>query len=272
MTRSLRLVLASFASLALLGASAGCHVSVDEEGNSVTLKPATRYNGTPETETAAWSSGQAISVFNDNGNVIIRADASATEVSVTGKPFAFHSEKEKAKEIIEQKLNLKVENENGEIIVAATMGGSGSYGYDLEVHIPAGFDGALDVQQQNGNVELASVGQSKATRVNSNNGSVKATGATLTGRVELTTRLGAIEANLLPTGNEESRVRSDSGSVSVGIAEGAHLTIHAFAERGALTFPETWPVSGEENNRSFTLGEGTTKLEVSSGDGDVELR
>lgn len=271
MTRSLRFVLASLTSLALFAPSLGCQVST-EDGKLI-LEPATRYNGTPETETAAWASGQAISIFNDNGNVVVRADASATEVSVTGKPFAFHSEKEKAKETIENKLNLKVANENGEIIVAATMAGSGSYGYDLEVHIPATFDGFLDVQQQNGSVELFGVGQSKATRVNSNNGSIKATSTTLTNRIELTTRLGDIDANILPTGSEKSFVRSEMGDLSIGIpATGASLTIHAFSEDGEVTYPEGWPKSGEGSNFSFTLGEGGTELEVSSGKGDVELR
>lgn len=269
MTRTLRIALASLAGLGMLSASA-CVVTTED--GKIILEPAKRFEGTPEEETVAWASGQPINVFNDNGQIVIHSDAAATEVRVVGKPFAFHSEKEKAKETIENKLNLKVAQEGDGIVVAATMAGSGSYGYDLEVHIPSTFDGWLDVQQQNGSVKLVGVGSAKGTRVNSNNGSITATSATLTNKIELTTRLGDIDANILPTGTEKSLIRSDFGDLDIGIPAGANLTIHAYSEDGAVTAPEGWAKSGEESNFSFTLGGGGTELEISSGKGDVTLR
>lgn len=271
MTRILRTALFSLAGLALFTTASGCKVTSD--GNSITLTPLTRYNGTPEEVESAWASGKAITVFNDNGSTTIYADASASQLRVVGKPFAFDDSKEDAVKTIENKLNLVINEENGGLAVAATMAGSGSYGYDLEVHVPAGFDGWLDVQQGNGSVEIVGVGQAQGTRVNSDNGSIKATSSTLTNRIELTTQLGSIDANILPTGTDQSRIRTDHGSVSVGIAQGANLTIHAFADRGGpIKHPESWDKSGEGNNLSFTLGDGTTPLEVSTGDGEIELR
>ncbi len=269
MLRTLRLAVLSFAALGLLS-TAACQVST--EGDKLILQPAKRYNGTPETDSESWTSGQPIVVFNDNGKTTIYSDSSASEVSVVGKPFAFDAEAEDAKKTMEEKLNLKVATENGEIVVAATMAGSGSYGYDLEVRIPSDFDGALDVQQGNGDVELKGVGHSVATRVNSDNGDITATTVTLTNRIELTTRLGDIDANILPTGTNKSLIRTDFGDVSIGIPEGANLTIHAYAENGLVTYPEAWAANGDETNVSITLGNGSTELEVSSGRGDVDLR
>lgn len=272
MTRTLRFVSFSLAGLALLTTASACKVTT-EDGNKITLTPLTRYNGTPETETAAWASGQAISIFNDNGQIVVHSDAAANEVRVVGKPFAFDDNKEGAQKTIENKLNLVLNEEDGGLVAAATMAGSGSYGYDLEVHLPAAFDGWLDVQQQNGSVELKGVGQSQGTRVNSNNGSIKATTVTLTNKIELTTRLGDIDANILPTGTDKSLVRSDFGDLDIGIPSGANLTIHAFSEGdGVVTYPESWAANGEENNVSITLGNGSTELEISSGKGDVALR
>lgn len=271
MLRTLRPVVLSFAALGLLS-TAACQISTED--GKIILEPAKRFNGTPETGSQAWTSGQAIVVFNDNGQTKIVADSSASEVSVVGKPFAFDAEEEDAKKTIEEKLNLKVATENGEIVVAATMAGSGSYGYDLEVRIPSNFDGALDVQQGNGDVELVSVGNSVATRVNSNNGDVTVSSVTLTGRIELTTRLGDITANIQPTGSEKSVVRTDMGDVSIGIPDGANLTIHAFTEDGIVTYPQSWSANAneEQTNVSITLGSGETQLEVSSGNGNVTFR
>ena len=269
MLRTLRLAVLSFSALGLLS-TAACQVSTED--GKIILEPAKRFNGSPETGSEAWNAGQPIVVFNDNGNTKIVADSSVAEVSVVGRPFAFDAEEEDAKKTIEEKLNLKVATENGEIVVAATMAGSGSYGYDLEVHIPSNFDGALDVQQGNGDVELASMGHAIATRVTSDNGDITVKNVTLAGRIELTTRLGDIEASILPTGSDKSVVRTNMGDVTLGIpASAANLTIHAYSEDGLVTYPESWAANGEESNVSITLGEGTTELEVSSGNGDVTL-
>lgn len=269
MLRTLRLAVLSFSALGLLS-TAACQVSTED--GKIILEPAKRFNGSPEVGAEAWNSGQAVVVFNDNGKTKIVADSSASEVSVVGRPFAFDAEEEDAKKTIEEKLNLKVATENGEIVVAATMEGSGSYGYELEVHLPSSFDGVLDVQQGNGDVELASMGHATATRVNSSNGDIKVKNVTLAGRIELTTKLGDIEASILPTGSDKSLVRTDMGDVTLGIpASAANLTIHAYSEDGLVTYPEAWSANAEESNVSITLGDGSTELEVSSGRGDVTL-
>lgn len=257
-----------------LGALSAAACVISTEDNKIIVEPAVRYNGTPETKTLAWASGQPISIFNDNGDIVVSSSATATEVRAVAKPFAMgkNGEADKASDTMETKLNLKVALENGEIIVAATMAGSGMYGYDLDVEIPAGFDDWLDVQQQNGKVTLNGVGHSKGTRVNSNNGSIVATKSTLTNKIELTTANGSIDANILPTGSDKSLVRTDNGDVDIGIPAGANLTIHAFSERGTVEAPEDWAKSGEDSNYSFTLGDGSTALEISTGWGDVKLR
>jgi len=272
MLRTLRPAVLAFAAVGLLS-TAACQITTNDDG-SVTLKPAKRFNGTPENASHAWTSGQSIVVYNDNGETKIIADSSASEVKVVGKPFAFDGEEEDAKKTIEEKLTLKVAEENGEIVVAATMAGSGSYGYDLEVHIPSSFDGALDVQQGNGDVEIVSVGNSAATRVNSDNGDITATKVTLTNRIELTTGLGDIIANILPTGTEKSLVHTDMGDLSIGIPEGANLTIQASAENGTVSYPEGWPANATEDKSqvAITLGSGETQLDVSTKNGDIEFR
>lgn len=265
MNAKLRLVSFGIVGFGLLATAAGCKVTVQSQ---------TRFNGTPIQQDVAWTSGQALTIESPNGDVSVKADAPDGHITVKAKPFAFADDDDEsgAQSTMNGKLAFKAFNDNGAVVLQGIMQGSGSYGFDIEVHVPAGFNGALDVEQENGAVDLHGTGPASQTKVVSNNGSITATDQTLGQSIYLTTQNGSIEVNGAPTGTGNV-VHTDNGFVTFGVGTGANVAIHAIASTGTVHYPDGWAVTGETaSDVTITVGDGSAQLEVSTGNGDVTIQ
>ena len=282
MSPSLRLALVPML-VAVAAASAGCKVSCEKDaaGNEVcTAKLLQRFNGTQTTATAAWSTGQKVRVVSHNGNVTVRADGSAADaVSVDFQPFALDTDADSAKATLANKLQGGVATAAaGEVDVEGQLSGSGAYGYDIVVHVPAVFDGPLDVAESNGEVNLASAAASTYAKVESDNGGIIA--ASLRGTVYLVTKNGSVNVTATPAG-AQNYVHTDNGQVDFSFVAGTDLTTTvrsgaSFSGLGDVTIPSptpaSWTVTGESPTLNIVTGDGAKgTLEVSSGNGDVGL-
>lgn len=148
--------LAAVALLAGFGLStAGCEASL-------TAETAEEYTGTESVETIEWVSGQDLQVDGRNGQIDI-VPGVAGEVSVTFKPFTFRGPDEEAEAAAEMEGDLQTsvtEDAAGAVFVEArATGGSSSLGAKMVIAIPPEFDAGIFIEQGNGDVEIATVGQ-----------------------------------------------------------------------------------------------------------------
>lgn len=273
--RTHALTLASLAAAAVL--ASGCKVSKckDAQGNEipncVTVQTPTKYEGSAKSLSTAWTAGQGLTITSANGEVVVKADGEAGKVSAEFTPFAFEYDADSGKAKLASLAAPTLGAGAGRLDAVAQ--GSGASGYDVVVHLPAAFDGALDVEQSNGHVEIDGIGAAASTRVVSENGSIDAS-ATLKGTVFVSTKNGGVTVRATPAG-AGNLVRSDNGSVALAIVGSADLVVHAIAETGSVTIPDPlpsgWAANGSSPSYTLTLGAGTGALEVSSGNGNVDL-
>ena len=158
------------AALGLLATTTlGCYVKVDAESAVI-------WEGTPKTLTGAYVAGKDLLVDSSNGSVTVLPGGSPTEISATFQPFSIraNSEEELAKNDMKNDLVLEVDDTGDPIVVrvARVSGASGMLGAHVEVALPAGFNGGIDVEPSNGNADVDLTGGDPAyTTVNCVNGS-----------------------------------------------------------------------------------------------------
>lgn len=85
----MRRLMATVVPLSLVaGLLAGCSVSTTD--NSITFKTQTKYTGdTVNKEASKDFADETIVIDNQNGDVVVKGDPSATKISLTTTPFAF---------------------------------------------------------------------------------------------------------------------------------------------------------------------------------------
>ena len=244
------LVLPSVACLALAAGLAGCKVSACPDAQSVDggkaattkenclqFEPTVEYRGTPRTATQAWSAGKNVSIKNRNGKLVVLSDAtSAGEVQVSGTPFTRDGQSDAEKQAATAHLSAMASpsasaDAAGNVVIDAP--GGGFDGYDLTVHLPSAFDGAVNANNGNGELQYSGTPSSTGNLIHSDNGDVSATvGATASVSVTAKTDLGLVTF------------------------------------RGAWT---TQMVAANGESGTATLGAGAGTLDVSSGNGDVTV-
>src|SRR5262249_37989407 len=144
MTPALRSTLGLVFALTALGAS-GCYVSVE---------PATKFQGTPETFSEPYASGTTIHIVSNNGNVNVAGGGASDTAKVTFHPFVMDKDSNEAgaRDQMERDLILFHGMEKNELVFRVTRqnGASSTLGADIDVTLPSGFDGNFAVNQNNG--------------------------------------------------------------------------------------------------------------------------
>lgn len=155
--------------LSLLSATTACEVacSEDEEsrGGVCVAKSLTRYNGTPVSQSAAWSTGGSLTIDGVYGDITV-AKGTADTVDVTFEPFSYRAHDAQDAAVREMNENLVLEITDGTNVTVKTgrNGGSNGLGAKITVLLPAAFDGAVTVTNQGngpinpGDVKLDFVG------------------------------------------------------------------------------------------------------------------
>lgn len=277
MTRTLRsaLVLVALAVSALpLG---GC--AITQNGDTTTLQPATRYNGTPATAPVDYAAGEAVSIVSHNGNVTVHPGGGA-QLSVTFSPFTMDAagkETSAASEMANY-LVFNAKPSNGVITIEAVIkqGGSGVLGADIDVTLPASFNGAFMVTSANGEVtaDLGATNAPTSTNIDATNGSVKVSNAQ--GQLKVNSRNGAVDVDVAAWSAEAGAVSASNGNVDFKVPTATDGALTATAS-GTVTGPSPLPTSWKEavaaaNSKSYTMGAGasatagTVALTTSFGD------
>ncbi|HEX9294950.1 MAG TPA: DUF4097 family beta strand repeat-containing protein, partial [Polyangiaceae bacterium] len=147
---------------------------------------------------------------------------------------------------------------SGNIVVDAA--GTGVHGYDLTVHLPSSFDGALSTDNGNGGTTLHGSPAAVSTTVHNDNGSI--TADQLSFLINIVTANGDVTVSATPVG-QGNVISTDNGDIAARIGA-ANLSITAqSASGGAVIFPDSWPANySSSSSGSATIGDGTGTLDA----------
>jgi hypothetical protein len=142
-------------------------------GCSVTIEPATRFEGSDENASVAYVDGNGIRVSSANGNLEV-VSTSGSDVTVQYSPFIFDKadNEENARDHMENNLTFVAEESGGviNIQVLKADGSKGDLGADMLVGIPSGFNGTFELDQGNGGTDVDLPGAPSSVDIFSDNG------------------------------------------------------------------------------------------------------
>lgn len=273
MNRSLRI--ACFLVCAVSAAATpGCALSIDD--NSITAETLVRYEGSKESARVEYLPTQSVRIVSENGDVEVRiGDVSAVEV--TFFPFTMRKKDENqiAVEEIENDLDLSAITD-GDVVISTqrVSGGWGGLGADIQVVLPAEFDGGLRVEQDNGGVEIDLDGApSRGTTVVSDNGSIDVVGAR--GAIDVATDNGHVFVDVDAWSSSDGAISSGNGAIELAVPAGVDGTMTAQTLNGDVVeqgIPSTWATAGEGSATSYTMGDGEGGLlELFTENGDITI-
>jgi hypothetical protein len=242
---------AAFASLATT--AAGC---------VVTVEPGTQWLLDPITKTATYEAGDGVRVDQQNGEVSIER-GSGSEISAVFEPFTFRADDEEEEASAEMKndLTLTVEDQGGYVLVrvAKADGSSGYLGAHVTVTLPADFSGGIEVDSDNGGLDLRDA--SGQLTIDVNNG-------TSTIEVDAWSPL-------------DGTVNVGNGDLEFTVASGLEGSIEAIADGadpaviGPDPMPADWDVTETSaTNKTFTFGTDPTvggTVTLTTGNGDITI-
>lgn len=254
-------------------------------GCVVTVEPATRWEGTAQNETLAYAGDDTIQVSNENGNILFKAGSSATEIAVKFQPFSLRADSEEnlAKQDMQNDLVLTVEDTGTTVVISAALkdGASGGLGADIEVTLPAGYLGGLDISSQNGTVDGdLSAGLPAFTTLFAKNGSVELTG--LAGTLDVEVGNGPCTLGIDGWSTADGTVGTGNGDITFTVASGLSGNITAVAgSTGIVQGPDPKPAdwneaANAENSKSYSFGTdyatmGTVALATEAGYSNIYI-
>jgi hypothetical protein len=254
--------------LTILGFSASCSSEVDS---------VRRYAGTAVAQTVTSTKGNLV-INNRNGSVWVDTAGDTTipmggiapagMITVVGEPFAMGASDDAAKQAATAAMNaLKLTvlpNASGDLVVTGT--GDDSSGYDLTVHVPYPFGGALTINVTNGYVHYVGSSGGSAATINVAKGDI----FVQDGGKKLAIKGGQSNINViaLPTIAGTS-IATDYGNITAQIPDSANITITATSlDGGTVTPPPNRSVqvdtSGDDSTSSFDLGPNLRPLALST--------
>lgn len=214
-------------------------------GCSVTVEPATRFEGSDETASVPYVAGSNIRVVSANGQLDVRSGG-GTDVGVTFSPFILDKadNEENAVAHMENNLTFTATDQGGTILIQVSKadGSKGDLGADMVVTIPSSFDGAFELDQNNGGTEVSLPGTPTSVDIFTGNGS-------------LDVSLGAFAPGNI--------TNDGAGDVTVGLPSGSNGIVNATTDGGVgvvTSSPATSWVAGESNSdqaQTFTMGDGS---------------
>lgn len=242
MSNLLRLALASSLVVGLGAASQGCVIGACDDGreNCIQIEPATFWYGTEIDQTLTYSAGQNIRVDTINGYVKLFRGTVSDSVVVKLMPFSARgSDEEKvAQQDMQNDLVVEMTSVGGEVLIRTDRvdGASGGLGADVEITLPAGFDGGINVDNGNGSIDADLSGGLPAftTLFIGGAGHITATGAA--GKLDIVSPF-EVDVEVQAWSTEIGRVKGNRDTV-LRVAPGLSGQIVAIAgDQGVVTGP-----------------------------------
>ncbi len=271
----------------------GSESDEDKEG-CVQFESLKKFVGTSETKQVSWATGGKVRVDSRNGHVVVKAGSTADLVSVEFTPFSWrgHTKKDQAVAEIENKLEKVADGDGsgGAVIKTSRKSGATSgLGADVVVTLPSNFDGTLEIEQDNGSVEVQSVASAAAIDLtNTGAGDCEIDGGPTVKSTKVTcefdiavynvadavtirsTGLGDVDVALasVAAGSGGGSITADKGSVNLTVPSADVFSVQATASG---TVDMGTPPSGcqvteaASNSKTLACGAGGPNYTVSAG-------
>ncbi|MBW2455579.1 MAG: hypothetical protein JRI68_13755 [Deltaproteobacteria bacterium] len=235
-----------------MGTGCECYQNVDEQGNPETVcESLVRFEGELQTMQLTYTQGDDIVVDGVNGNIDIHRGGVADQVSVTFTPFSMrgHSFEEDAKKDLAEDLMLETDDQGRIFIKVGRAGGSSSgLGADMDIILPDGFTGGVNIDVGNGFLDADLSGGTPAFTT------VKNTGA---GDLDITGAGGPLDirgdfdvaVTVADWSDQGGEIRSNGslGELDVTVPAGANGYIQATCQDGEVTEPSSLPADWSVN-------------------------
>lgn len=264
MFKALRLASAALL-VGLFGvASQGCIVGECKSGqeNCIQIQAATIWEGTPVTRTLTYTAGKNIRVDGVNGQVTLIRGTSTSQISVKFTPFSIRAGDEEtlAQQDMQKDLILTTtDTAASEVLIQTdrTANGSGGLGADIEVTLPSGFDGGVEVDSGNGSIDAdLSGGNAAFTTMNiPGAGDITVVGAS--GKLSITGPFG-VDVQIQNWSAVDASTILGDRDMTIRIAPGLSGQIEAISgASGVVTGPTdtAWTETATApNHKSFVFG------------------
>jgi hypothetical protein len=206
-----------------------------------TAKSTKHVTGSTTHKTENWVPGDSVVIDSINGSVAVRRGSGDTVVA-DFTPFVLigydASDEEEKEELEKLKPTLDVlEDEDPPTILIKTVREGqvlSSLGADIEVKLPAAFDGRLEVRQDNGPTEVNSVADAAEVFVRSDNGSCKIHTGTAR-MIDVFCDSGGLVGSIgeVPEDFVSARLRTGRGSIRLDFPSG-RFVVQAYSKSGGI--------------------------------------
>jgi hypothetical protein len=223
-------LMASMAAAGLLLLSVGC-----------TAKSTKRVTGSTTPKTGPWVPGDSVVIDSINGGIEVNR-GSGDSVAADFTPFVligYDATDEEEKEELEKlkpTLTVLADEDPPVILVKTVRQGQvlSSLGADIDVRLPAEFDGRLEILQNNGPLEVNSVAQASDLVVESDNGSceVHAGGARM---IDVFCDSGGLTGSIgeIPEDFVSASLRTGRGNIQLDFPSG-RFVVQAYSRSGGI--------------------------------------
>ncbi len=278
-----------------------CHDETDAEGNTkqvCTGENAVKYVGSDVEQAVDYTPGQNVIISSTNGDVKV-VGGGGDQVRVTFERFTFRrdGEEEEAKAEMDEDLVLETTN-SGDVVVKASRkdGSSSGLGANVIVRMPDGFDGGVEVNQNNGGTDV-DVDNATYVDIDSDNGSVDLSmGGTAADKVTVNADNGSLDLSglsgtlhivqgngvdcivgIAAWGSNDGTISCDSLDAAISFAKGMSGRITVVSSGGIITesVDSDWLASEQnvDNSKSFAFGpdSDTAPIVTIENSGDIVL-
>lgn len=233
-------------SVGLLGMLTGCEVSDcddqsdDADGTCVEGKSLDKFVADEDDEASVfYNDGQDIKVLSVNGELRVRPGSDETKAVLRYRRFVFRAYDTPIEEVQADLEKLVVEARPTDTGAAGfdvdRLGGPAGLGADLTLLVPPGFNGTLDLTQDNGPTDIGYVGDARGVLLNSENGrcEVAAGGAEL---IDLYCGNGDLSASVaaVPETFVSGDFETGNGTIVLSFPAAAKFNVQAQAHDGGV--------------------------------------
>jgi hypothetical protein len=265
----------------------GCSVTATDGG--ALIQSQNKYQGNQVSLTSMGSyNGEIIKVFNQNGDVVVKGDPSATSITLTTTPFAFADpgqDADGAAAIADVKGTIVIDQGTGGTITVRCSVATGNHGSakngttgcdNFTVTVPAGSTmtpTVLTSYAQNGSLQVTNVtlSDSAVGQQHSDNGNVT---VSVNGSAKVDSGNGEVVATIVPNVGSTLEASSSNGSVTLSLPKSfAADMVSLSASGGTVNVASGFSNAFTATSTSVgTAGSGAHSLTASTENGDITIQ
>lgn len=261
------------------GTGRGGEGAGEPDGGGV-FKSLTRFAGSSEVRELPWASGMGVTVDSVNGSVEVIDGPASDRIAVRFTPFVFRAHDTGAEEVETDLMLLEMqvlEGPSGVTVDASRQEGAPpTLGVDITVELPLSFNGALELTQNNGTVDVRTSTSPSSVIIVSDIGSIDVAVGVMDA-VDILGDTGGISVSMgaiAPFASGGSIIAQGPGGISLAMpSDGAFSVLATAADTvdfGVLPAACMEQVAAE-NSKTLTCNGGGTnfRVDVAGFTGDV---